>query len=193
MLNVNGSIETAEFTGIDDIYCKYSFVHGQDWAVVAGNQEGISQMTKKSQDQRRIFVWNLPVNISYKSSNAYGWPQLVVAVYGLDAFGNDVVRGYCAVHVPPIPGMHKRSLNMFVPESSSVVQKFTSWLTGRRPEFIDFRIPARGEGREVTRTASDGTVNVLLDVVTKDLKKLGYDVGMAEDRRSQMIDTFEPF
>ncbi|KAL1482684.1 hypothetical protein MTO96_050304, partial [Rhipicephalus appendiculatus] len=31
-------------------------------------------------------------------------PQLVLAVYGLDAFGNDVVRGYGAVHVPPIAG-----------------------------------------------------------------------------------------
>lgn len=37
---------------------------------------------------------------------------------------------------------------MFVPESSSVLQKITSWLTGRRPEYIDPRVLAQGEGRE---------------------------------------------
>lgn len=37
---------------------------------------------------------------------------------------------------------------MFVPESSSFLQKITSWLTGRRPEFIDPRVLAQGDGRE---------------------------------------------
>lgn len=37
---------------------------------------------------------------------------------------------------------------MFVPESSSLLQKLTCWLTGRRPEFVDARVIAQGEGRE---------------------------------------------
>jgi len=37
---------------------------------------------------------------------------------------------------------------MFVPESSSTLQKLTSWLTGRRPEYVDARLLARGDGRE---------------------------------------------
>lgn len=37
---------------------------------------------------------------------------------------------------------------MFVPESSSFLQKITSWLTGRRPEYIDPRVLAQGDGRE---------------------------------------------
>lgn len=31
-------------------------------------------------------------------------PQIVVSVYGPDTFGNDVVRGYGAVHIPFTPG-----------------------------------------------------------------------------------------
>lgn len=31
-------------------------------------------------------------------------PQLVVSVYGPDVFGNDVVRGYGATHIPFTPG-----------------------------------------------------------------------------------------
>lgn len=37
---------------------------------------------------------------------------------------------------------------MFVPESTSLLQKLTCWLTGRRPEYIDARVLAQGEGRE---------------------------------------------
>ena len=31
-------------------------------------------------------------------------PQLIVQAYGEDPWGNDVVRGYGAVHVPITPG-----------------------------------------------------------------------------------------
>lgn len=41
---------------------------------------------------------------------------------------------------------------MFVPESSSTLQKLTSWLTGKRPEYVDARILARGDGREGINT-----------------------------------------
>lgn len=34
----------------------------------------------------------------------FSGPQVVVSVYGPDTFGNDVVRGYGAVHVPFTPG-----------------------------------------------------------------------------------------
>jgi hypothetical protein len=37
---------------------------------------------------------------------------------------------------------------MFVPESTSLLQKLTCWLTGRRPEYVDARVLAQGEGRE---------------------------------------------
>ncbi|KAL1448201.1 hypothetical protein MTO96_044124 [Rhipicephalus appendiculatus] len=57
------------------------------------------------------------------------------------------------------------------------MHKMTSWLTGRRPEFVDPKVVARGEGREVTRTTSNGKVNVTFNIVTKDMKKFGYNVG----------------
>lgn len=39
-------------------------------------------------------------------------------------------------------------VSVYVPESSSVLQRFASWLTGRRPELIDPTILASGGGRE---------------------------------------------
>lgn len=37
---------------------------------------------------------------------------------------------------------------LFVPESTSKIQKFFAWIQGRRPEYIDPRVIAHGEGRE---------------------------------------------
>ena len=43
---------------------------------------------------------------------------------------------------------------MFVPEATSGRQAVVGGLLGRRPEFVDPRVVARGEGREVTRVRS---------------------------------------
>ncbi|XP_033736910.1 B9 domain-containing protein 1-like [Pecten maximus] len=176
LLMAGGQIESAEFPEFDDIYCKYCFTYGSDWLITSGLEEGITQITKKSRDDRQEFVWNFPLDITFKSTNPHGWPQLVIHCYGIDVFGQDVVRGYGMCHVPITPGRHKRKVPMFVPESASALQKFTAWFLGRRPEFVDPKVVAQGEGREVTRVRSQGFVTVSFNIVSKDMKKLGYDV-----------------
>lgn len=175
LLSVVGQIEKADFPGFDNLYCKYCFMFGQDWDITSGIEEGISQIGQKSQDEHQLFVWNFPLEITFKSTNPHGWPQLILSVYGPDVFGNDVVRGYGVCHVPITTGQCKKSIGMFVPESSSVLQKITSWLTGRRPEYIDPRVLAQGEGREVTRVRSQGKVYVTFNVITKDFHSYNLD------------------
>ncbi|KAM3662499.1 B9 domain-containing protein 1 isoform 3-T3 [Ammospiza maritima maritima] len=81
--------------------------------------------------------------------------------------------------------LHKRTIAMFVPESTSRLQQLTSWFTGRRPEFTDPKVVAQGEGREVTRVRSQGFVTISFNVITKDLHKLGYDVGQGQSTGPQ--------
>ncbi|XP_041363478.1 B9 domain-containing protein 1-like [Gigantopelta aegis] len=176
LLMASGQIETAEFPEFDDIFLKYSFVQGLDWMITSGIENGMTQISKKSRDQKQIFVYNFPLDITFKSTNPYGWPQLVIQAFGLDVFGNEVIRGYGTCHVPIVPGRHKLCLPMFVPESASLLQMFLSWIMSRRPEFIDPCVVAQGEGRDVTRVRSQGFVEVTFNILTKDLKKLGYDV-----------------
>ncbi|XP_054851662.1 B9 domain-containing protein 1 isoform X2 [Eublepharis macularius] len=104
LLMVSGQIESAQFPEFDDLYCKYCFVYGHDWAPTSGLEEGISQITSKNRGYQPNLVWNFPIDITFKSTNPFGWPQIVLSVYGPDVFGNDVVRGYGAVHVPFTPG-----------------------------------------------------------------------------------------
>ncbi|KAL5242348.1 hypothetical protein ACI65C_009758 [Semiaphis heraclei] len=175
LVSVVGQIEKAHFPNYDNMYCKYTFVYGPDWEIVTGIEEGISQIAQKSQDERQQVVWNFPLDVSFKSSNPYGWPQLIISVYGLDTFGNDVVRGYGVCHLPVVNGQSSEEMIMFVPESSSTLQKLTSWLTGKRPEYVDARILARGDGREVTRVRSQGCVWINFNVVFKDFHHYGFE------------------
>ncbi|XP_076398634.1 B9 domain-containing protein 1 isoform X1 [Peromyscus maniculatus bairdii] len=73
LLMVNGQVESAQFPEYDDLYCKYCFVYGQDWAPTAGLEEGISQIASKSQDVRQALVWNFPIDVTFKSTNPYGY------------------------------------------------------------------------------------------------------------------------
>uniref|UniRef100_A0A2K5MGS1 B9 domain-containing protein 1 n=1 Tax=Cercocebus atys TaxID=9531 RepID=A0A2K5MGS1_CERAT len=154
LLMVNGQVESAQFPEYDDLYCKYCFVYGQDWAPTAGLEEGISQITSKSQDVRQALVWNFPIDVTFKSTNPYGWPQIVLSVYGPDVFGNDVVRGYGAVHVLTLTWALGRTcprtdLTSFsVGPCSPVFFCVPSWFMGRRPEYTDPKVVAQGEGRE---------------------------------------------
>ena len=58
-------------------------------------------------------------NFVCRSTSPFGWPQLVVSVYGLDSLGNDVVRGYGSIHVPLSAGSnYQATMPMFVPQST---------------------------------------------------------------------------
>ena len=75
-VSVTGQIESASFLGFDNVYCKYCYKYGNDWSVVSGIEDGISQIARTS-DNNQLFVWNFPIEVAFKSSNAFGWPQLV--------------------------------------------------------------------------------------------------------------------
>ncbi|KRX81015.1 B9 domain-containing protein 1 [Trichinella sp. T6] len=177
LLMINGQIETAQFFNASDIYCKYCFVHGPDWNVLSGIEEGLSQICCRSSLENSAdgFVLNFPVELTLKSTNPYGWPRLVLSCYGTDWFGNDVIRGYGFTHIPTSAGRHVREVAMFVPKASSKFKHFLSWLVGRRPEFVDPTFIAQAESRDLTQVEMSGMVKISLNVVSKCLKKLGYD------------------
>lgn len=60
---------------------------------------------------------------------------------------------------------------------------------GRNPEFVDPRVVASGEGRDVIRVSSRGSVQVEFHIITKDLKRLGYDSAPRHAAHGPGIDT----
>lgn len=177
-LMVTGQIESTSFpSNIDNLYCRYSFVSGLDWTILHGIDTGISQTARKVNRNQPTIVWNFPIDLSYQSTNIQGWPRICLSVYGLDWFGRDVVRGYGCLMCPITPGNHVQYVHMYAPESSSPWQRFLHFWTGKSPEFYDSRFVSRGDGRGVTRVKCEGTVKVVLDITTRGIESLGYDVG----------------
>ncbi len=111
-----------------------------------GIEEGLSQISLS--DGSGQFVWNFPLQSSWKSTNPYGWPRLVLSLYGPDHFGNDVVHGYGSVNLPTGAGTWTRTVPIYRPQSATLLQQWTGWLTGRRPELADPSVVARADGRE---------------------------------------------
>uniref|UniRef100_A0A8R1TQU1 B9 domain-containing protein 1 n=1 Tax=Onchocerca volvulus TaxID=6282 RepID=A0A8R1TQU1_ONCVO len=160
---LNGQIDSAKFFSFDNFYCKYSYVYGIDWKQVGGIHEGLSARCERS-GNTGITV-GMPIEATFISTNPFGY-----------FFGNDVICGYGAVHIPTVPGRTIRKITMFVPEASTLLQRFIGWLTGKRAEFVDPKIVATADGRQVTKVRSQGIIIITMDIVLKDMKKYGYDV-----------------
>ncbi|KAH8864900.1 B9 domain-containing protein isoform 3 [Schistosoma japonicum] len=173
LLSVTGQIEKADFPLHDYIWCKYCFTSGRDWTKIAGIDEGMTQTSIKGECNNQNNL-NFPLDITWRSTNPFGWPQIVLHAYGVDVFGKDVLRGYGAVHIPVKIGSHRRRVSMFVPQSSSQLMKLNAWLTGKRPEFLNPKVIASGEGRGVTKVQTQGFVDVIFNVAVKNLQTLGY-------------------
>jgi len=95
LLSVTGQVATGVFAGgHDDLYCKLCFVCGPDWSVTAGQEEGITQIARKDSDfGGQKVVWNFPLDVTFRSTCPFGWPQVVLSVFEIDAFGNEVNTG----------------------------------------------------------------------------------------------------
>lgn len=119
----------------------------------------------------------MPFECSFRSLNPYGWPQIVVTCVCPDFLGREVVKGYGVVHVPTQPGRHERTIQIFSPLTSSIILKFFGIMVGQRAEIINApKVVASGEGREITRTKSEGTLKIVFQVTLRDMEKFGYNI-----------------
>lgn len=172
-LIVSGQIESILYPGVGNLYCRYAVTYGTDWRVIHGADAGLTQLAYRSSQDDAI-VFNFPIDISFKSTNPFGWPRIVFSVYGLDGLDRDIVRGYGSMHIPTTSGVTTRHVALFKPLSSSLLQQFTAWLTGSPPEYFDAKFITQNNGREVTRVTSAGKIQVTLNIVNSAMRQHGY-------------------
>ena len=75
VMMVTGQIEAGKYEGHDNLYCRYAFSCGDDWKVVRGVEEGITQMSTASStaaESSSLAVWNFPIDVTFKSTGAHG-------------------------------------------------------------------------------------------------------------------------
>ena len=168
-ISIQGQIVSCTTNIATDLFCKFVFISGPEWSIISGPEEGISQRART--DINKVCIWNYPIDVVFQGPKPFGWPQLVVAVYGLNLFGQETVVGYGAIHIPPQPGHHEVNLALFDRAPSSIGAKLKSWFSGDMPESIPLSTIATGDNREILRTESGGFVKVSLDIVLTGFKK----------------------
>uniref|UniRef100_A0A2A4J2M7 B9 domain-containing protein 1 n=1 Tax=Heliothis virescens TaxID=7102 RepID=A0A2A4J2M7_HELVI len=177
LVSFTGQIEYVTFPGgvfDDQLYVQFEAVWGPDWEPVSGLISGTSQMARSGVDPERV-VLNLPLDMVFSSTNVSGWPQLIVTVRAQNTITGDALRGYSLFLMPPTTGMSQTSAPLVRPQAATMLGDWLAWVTGRYPELADPKMLASGRDNYLLRTESYGTVTVSLSMVSKDLRKLGYD------------------
>ena len=183
-LYVTGTIEYGNFVNFGDsmgtspIKVKSSFVFGKDWDKEDGNISEESQFSFKGDGTYNYYSFNNQFEISFRSTNPFGWPQLYLACCSIDNDGNELVEGYGCVHVPTNTGRHERKVHIFSPLKES------SWLDilinnnkKKRNEVVSAPdVICSGEGREISRVRCDGWIKVIFQISFRDMDKFGLRV-----------------
>lgn len=96
---------------------------------------GLSQTACKNlSNSEEQIVWNFPIDVSFNTTNVFGWPRIAVSVYGIDFLGRDVIRGYGSALIPLASGQHQIEVDMFNPLATSYLNEVASWFMGNPPE-----------------------------------------------------------
>lgn len=178
-LMVTGQIRSGDLNGADNLYCRYTLVYGNDWSIAHGPDTGLSQIAHRGNSVNGSVVWNFPIDVTFRSTNPFGWPRIAISIYGVDGLGRDVVVGYGSLLIPTCPGQYERIVHMYAPVSSSLLQQFLAWVGGTPPEFYDTAFVAQPTGRDVTRVQARGIVRVSLNVLPRGMGSFGYAYGGA--------------
>ena len=177
-LFISGSIEYGNFVGEEPIKVNYEFVSGEKWAKEDGIIKGSTQYSCKGEGIYNYYSYGLNFEISYRSTDPFGWPQLVLNCFTVDSKGNQIVKGYGCVHVPTSTGRHKRKVHIFRPtENSNLVGKFFGYNSAnsddKNDDKTDPKVISSGQEREISRANCEGFVNVVFQVVFRDVDKFG--------------------
>ena len=177
-LFISGSIEYGNFVGEEPIKVNYEFVSGEKWAKEDGTVKGSTQYSCKGEGIYNYYSYGLNFEISYRSTDPFGWPQLVLNCFTVDSNGNQIVKGYGCVHVPTSTGRHKRKIHIFRPtENSNFFGKFFGYNSSnsddKNDDKTDPKVISSGQEREISRANCEGFINVVFQVIFRDVDKFG--------------------
>ncbi|XP_059222413.1 B9 domain-containing protein 1 [Stomoxys calcitrans] len=178
---ITGHLESANFPlgpEAKDIFCRYEAFAGPDWELVSGTKNGITQLaSNRNGNFNDPIVFNMPIELTYRSTNVFGWPQLIVCVYGRTRWGIETSLGYSRLHVPVFgSGTNQRIVAPILkPRCSNAMADVTSWITGRNPELKDSKILLDNTKTKGLSIESYGEIEFVLNVITRGSARLGLE------------------
>ncbi|KAH8316002.1 hypothetical protein KR074_004992 [Drosophila pseudoananassae] len=182
---ITGQIVSATFPLGPDrefVFLRYELVAGPDWQLASGPQHGLTQMaTNRSGHFNEPIVFNMPIEVTYKSTSPFGWPQILVSVFGRNGSqGRETLLGYAHVHLPvfgsrrPAEQLEQLQTPILMPKCPSMLADITSWLLRREPELKDPKVLLDNLKCKGLSMESYGSLEFQLSTVMRGARKLGY-------------------
>lgn len=113
----------------------------------------------------------MPLETVFKSTNPYGWPQIVLSIY------KDMqLQGYGRIHIPFQPSSHKLIVKLSKPEPTSFLGYLGTFF-GYQPELLQPKLLATTAGNNLIRMVSQGQAQISVNLMFQNFHGLGYDVG----------------
>ncbi|EDV49026.1 B9 domain-containing protein 1 [Drosophila erecta] len=183
-LSIVGQIVSATFPlGPDKefVFLRYEMVAGPDWQLSSGPQHGLTQLaTNRRGHFNEPIVFNMPIEVTYKSTSPYGWPQILVSVFGRSGLGRETLLGYAHIHLPvfgsrrPADQTEQLQAPILMPKCPSMMADITSWLLRREPELKDPKVLLDNLKCKGLSMESYGSLQFQLSSVMRGARKLGY-------------------
>ncbi|XP_067635705.1 B9 domain-containing protein 1 [Eurosta solidaginis] len=176
-----GQIEALDFPlgpNAPEVFCRYEVISGPDWKLVSGLQKGITQTAsnKSGYFKDKIFL-NFPLEWTYKSTTPFGWPQLIICVYGKTRWGAETGLGYSRINLPVFCSQANETISapIIIPRNTNMVSELASWITGRNPELKDpTALLSSGKIKGIS-AESYGEIVFNLSTILRGTNRLGYD------------------
>ncbi|XP_023291444.1 B9 domain-containing protein 1 [Lucilia cuprina] len=178
---ITGQLESATFPlgpEASEIFCRYESVAGPDWELVSGHNKGITQFASNHNGNfNDAIIFNMPIEQTYRSTNSFGWPQLLISIYGKTRWGIETSLGYSHVHVPVFGNVANYTIKapILKPRCSNMLADVTTWLTGRNPELKDAKILLDNSKSKGLSMESYGELQLILNIITRGTARLGLE------------------
>lgn len=117
-----------DFNHSSSISCKFTIEWGKYWSFLEGEYNGQTQFTCTNEGNRS--VWNHPIDIHLASANVKSWPRILIQIYSLDKYGDDVISGYGFTHLPTTVGRHDINIPCWRPKASKNGRKQKNHFSG---------------------------------------------------------------
>lgn len=143
-------------------FCKYSFVHGQQWTVIDGMKEGQTQID--TPDEGNTNVWSHPLDIHFETSGIQGWPKISLEVWEHDSLGRSFLAGYGVCDLPMNPGSFELKVPLWRPVGS-LTEELTADYIGGAPQLVNQDLVNKPDHRSELKTESAGVVNIDISLI----------------------------
>uniref|UniRef100_A0A2M4BZW5 B9 domain-containing protein 1 n=1 Tax=Anopheles marajoara TaxID=58244 RepID=A0A2M4BZW5_9DIPT len=187
-LTVTGQLESAHFPmgpDGDGLFCRYDIVAGPDWELMSGLSSAVTQSARTDSDYRTV-VFNMPIEFTMKSTNPYGWPQIIFSLYGANMWNVETNRGYARVFCPlsGTDSEHVLRAPLFIPKYANACSAAMSWITGVNPEMRDPKILSDGSKHKGLSSETYGELVVRLQTISRGSSRMALDWGqtMVDDK-----------